>query len=54
MLSIVDVIAYQPKRLEPFAGNPRQAMPAGIAYRVEGYLELVDWTGRQIRDDKRG
>ena len=48
------LVAHQPKRLEPFVGNPRQPMPAGLAYRVEDYLELVDWTGRQIREDKRG
>ena len=51
---VPDVLAHQPKRLEPFVGNPRQPMPAGLAYRVEDYIELVDWTGRQIRDDKRG
>ena len=51
---VPDVVAHQPKRLEPFVGNPRQPMPAGLAYRVEDYIELVDWTGRQIREDKRG
>ena len=40
--------------LFPFAGNPRQPMPDGIPFRLMDYLELVDWTGRQIRDDKRG
>ena len=51
---IVSEFIKQPKRLEPFVGNPRQPMPAGLAYRVEDYIELVDWTGRQIREDKRG
>lgn len=49
-----DVLAHQPKRLEPFVGNLRREMPAGLPYRVKDYLELVDWTGRQIREDKRG
>ncbi|CZF82680.1 hypothetical protein GCE9029_03375 [Grimontia celer] len=40
--------------LFPFAGNPREEMPGGIPFRLMDYLELVDWTGRQIRDDKRG
>ncbi|WP_407333559.1 transposase [Enterovibrio sp. 27052020O] len=40
--------------LFPFAGNPRQDMPDGIPFRLMDYLALVDWTGRQIRDDKRG
>ncbi len=29
-------------------------MPAGLPFRLQDYLELVDWTGRQIRNDKRG
>ena len=29
-------------------------MPDGLPFRLTDYLELVDWTGRQIRDDKRG
>ena len=44
----------QPKSLMPFAGNPRQPMPFGLAYNLLDYIELLDWTGRQIRDDKRG
>ncbi|GLQ73899.1 transposase [Vibrio penaeicida] len=40
--------------LYPFVGNPRKDMPQGIPFRLMDYLELVDWTGRQIRDDKRG
>lgn len=40
--------------LLPFAGNPRQDMPEGIQMRLTDYLDLVDWTGRQIREDKRG
>jgi hypothetical protein len=29
-------------------------MPKGLPFRLSDYLELVDWTGRQLRDDKRG
>ncbi len=45
---------HQPKSLFPFVGYPRQNMPAGLPFRLQDYLELVDWTGRQVRDDKRG
>jgi REP element-mobilizing transposase RayT len=45
---------HQPKTLMPFVGNSRQDMPKGIAYQLEDYCELVDTTGRCIRDDKIG
>jgi len=38
----------------PFAGNPRNDMPAGLPFKLTDYLELVELTGRVIRDDKRG
>ena len=44
----------QPTQLLPFAGHPRRDMPKGLPFRLTDYLELVDWTGRAIRDDKRG
>lgn len=44
----------QPAELMPFVGNPRQDIPKGLPFRLADYLELVDWTGRAIRDDKRG
>jgi hypothetical protein len=40
--------------LHPFAGNPRRDMPNGLPFRLTDYLELVDWTGRILWDDKRG
>ena len=38
----------------PFVDYPREPMPQGLPYRLSDYLELLDWTGRIIRDDKRG
>jgi hypothetical protein len=37
----------------PFVGNPRQEMPKGIAYSLKDYCELIDTTGKIIREDKR-
>ena len=48
------VVAKQPKSLQRFVGNPRQNMPDGLPFRLTDYLELVDWTGRHIREDKGG
>jgi REP element-mobilizing transposase RayT len=44
----------QPKKLMRFVGNHRQDMPKGIAYSLIDYCELVDSTGRCIREDKAG
>lgn len=43
-----------PSRLLPLIGNERQNQPDGITFHLNDYLELVDWTGRAIRDDKTG
>ena len=51
---VAGVVAKQPCQLERFVGNPRANMPDGLPFRVTDYLELVDWTGRQIREDKKG
>jgi hypothetical protein len=44
----------QPRELLPFVGHPREDGPAGLPFRLTDYLELVDWTGRQLREGKRG
>ncbi|ATC86478.1 hypothetical protein PARC_a1927 [Pseudoalteromonas arctica A 37-1-2] len=33
---------------------PRQIMPKGLPFELKSYLELVELTGRCIREDKRG
>ena len=35
-------------------GNPRKDMPKGLPFRLTDYIELVEWMGRILRDDKRG
>jgi hypothetical protein len=35
-----------------FVGNTRQYMPKGIAFSLKDYCELMDITGRIIRNDK--
>ena len=49
-----NAIQQQPQSLLSFAGNPRKAMPKGLPFKYTDYLELVDWTGRNLREDKRG
>lgn len=40
--------------LAQFVGNPREPMPQGLPFRLIDYIELVDWTGRVIRNNKKG
>ena len=42
------------KPLLPFEGGVVNQSQPGIFFTFQDYLELVDWTGRVIRNDKRG
>jgi len=44
----------QPLKLSKFVGNPREPMPQGLPFHLHDYVQLVDITGRPIREDKRG
>ena len=44
----------QPKKLLRFSGMPRQIMPKGLSFELTSYLDLVELTGRCIREGKRG
>jgi len=44
----------QPKSLFPFVGNPGKNMPEGLPFKLSDYIDLVEWTGKQARKDKRG
>ncbi|MCU7922741.1 MAG: transposase [Candidatus Thiodiazotropha sp. (ex Dulcina madagascariensis)] len=46
--------ATQPAHLLPFVGNPRADMPKGLPFRLIDYLELLDWTGRAMLENKHG
>ena len=43
-----------PQSLAQFIGNPRAPMPQGLPFKLSDYIELVDWTGRILRSDKKG
>ena len=47
-------LTKQPKTLYPFIGNPRNNMPEGLPFKLTDYIELVEWTGKEMRKDNRG
>ncbi len=40
--------------LAPFTGNERNKITTGVPYHLIDYIELVEWTGLAVRDDKLG
>ena len=38
--------------LFPFVGNPTNQITQGIPFRLMDYIELVDWSARQFRENK--
>jgi len=46
--------AKQPSTLLPFVGDPRKTMPKGLPFELIDYLELIELTGRCLREDKTG
>ena len=49
-----NALKQQVRSLFPFAGYPSKDRPKGLPFRLTDYLEVVDWTGRILRADKRG
>jgi REP element-mobilizing transposase RayT len=43
-----------PEHLEPFVGGEHQDIKSGLIFSLSDYLELTDWVGRAIREDKSG
>ena len=44
----------QPTKLAKFVGNPTESTPSALPFHFKDYMDLVDWTGRIVRTDKRG
>jgi hypothetical protein len=43
-----------PHQLMPFQGRPTKDKSGGIPFAAKDYIELVEWSGRQIHPNKRG
>ncbi len=53
-INAIEKDQQQPLNLAEFVGDPREPMPPGLPFHLRDYIELVDLTGRAIREDKRG
>ncbi|MEJ2611752.1 MAG: hypothetical protein P8179_17170 [Candidatus Thiodiazotropha sp.] len=49
-----EVATTAPTHLLPFVGGEHKQKPAGLNFSLPDYLELTDWAGRAIREDKSG
>ena len=47
-------LPFNKKSLFGFVGDEHQDNRQGIPFSLLDYIELVDWSGRIIREDKRG
>jgi hypothetical protein len=47
-------LPFTVKPLFGFVGNEHKNQPCGIAYSLPNYVNLVEATGKIIREDKRG
>jgi REP element-mobilizing transposase RayT len=45
---------HQPTKLQSFKGTQANNLAKEIDFELSDYLPLVDWTGRAIREDKKG
>lgn len=50
----LDVVAQPEAALMPFDGSAHTSVNSALPFTFADYVELVDQTGRVIRDDKRG
>ncbi len=50
----VEATITSPEHLEPFVGGEYQDKTSGLNFSLPDYLELTDWAGRAIREDKSG
>jgi hypothetical protein len=48
------VAKQQPTKLHPFKQARKKDMMKCIGFELNDYPRLVDWTGRAIREDKKG
>ena len=44
----------KPSKLKPFKHHKTTNKDSNLPFELVDYLELVDWTGRIVREDKRG
>jgi len=51
----IDASEAQPHNLLPFAGYQAHSnQQVGLPFKLIDYFTLVEWTGRCVREDKRG